>query len=240
MASFKIVQLRAPFLYPNFRRLFCSELFHRIGNYIAFTATSLSIEKLMGDQPFYFGLLGACITLPSLFLAPLAGTIVTKNSRVLVLRYIQIWYLVTSLVCGLILRQGYESLFLFLVVASLYGIAIAISAPVLSAFIRDVIVNEDDLASANGIGWSMLSAVVLFGSLLGAAILGKFGASGCFLVAAAFHVVAFFVLRRVTAGSNKTPDALGSEKHDTGFWFGLKYLASNPALLIVVLVEGLM
>lgn len=134
----------------------------------------------MTDSAAAVSLVGAMLSLPFLFLAPLSGVLADRVYRKHLLVITRSTVSVLMFVEGALILAGLIEVWHMVVLAFLAGSAFAADIPARQSLIPDT-VPKSLVANAVAINVSVFSLTTIAGPIVGAGILATMGAGGCFI-----------------------------------------------------------
>ncbi|MBN2007330.1 MAG: MFS transporter [Anaerolineae bacterium] len=187
-------------------------------------ATTLSISTLAGFAP-------------TIFLIPVAGALVDRWNRKVVMMLSDLGAGLATLVLLLLLTTGYLQVWHLYVANVLSGIFGAFQFPAASAAMT-LIVPKTQYGRANGLMWLTTPAANVFGPILAAALLRPFGFAGIMLIDIATCLVAVsLLLFIVVPPTPRSAAGHAGEGHLLGeIAYGFRYIFERPSLLGIQLI----
>jgi MFS family permease len=187
-------------------------------------ATSLSLTTLFGFAP-------------TIFLCPIAGALVDRWNRKLVMMLSDIAAALSTLTLLLLFWSGNLAIWHLYIANAFNGIFAAFQFPAYSAAITTM-VSKRHYARANGMMWLTGPASSIFGPILAAGLIHIIGIDGVMLIDIATCVVAVGALLFILIPKPKV-SAAGREGQGN-LWqeirYGFRYILERPSLLGIQLV----
>jgi MFS family permease len=213
----------------TFTAIWAGQIISIIGSGLTEFALGVWIYQQTGSAT-QFALTILCIALPPIMLSPLAGAIVDRYDRRLVMLIADSGAAVSTLVLGLLYWLGWLQVwhvYLGVLVSSSFS---TFQGPAYSAMIS-VLVPRRHLGRANGmveLGWA---AGQVAAPVLAAGLMATVSLAGVLFVDVATFLVAVSVLLTVRAPRLETAGAAeGEEGLRSSLTFGWRYLAAQPGL----------
>lgn len=169
----------SPVRYRDFRLLLAGLLMALSGWWMIIVAQGWLVLELT-DSAAAVTLVGAMLSLPFLFLAPLSGVMADRLYRKHLLVGTRSAVAVLMFVEGALIVSGHIEVWHMVVLAFLAGCAFAADIPARQSLIPDT-VPPPLVANAVALNVSMFSLTTIAGPILGAAMLAWAGAGGCFI-----------------------------------------------------------
>jgi len=188
-----IQKLKTAFLYRYFSPLYIGASVLRIGLFIAFTGVIIQVKNLEGNKPFYEGLLGVGYNLPLFVLTPFTGVIADRFRRIKILRFMQIYYMVPTLVLIITTLTGMINYWILFSMTLVYGIGFSINIPAANALLKDIVNKPKDFSSAVGLYGITIRSAQVIGSGFGGIIAHFLNVLSCFIIDFFSHIFAFIL-----------------------------------------------
>ena len=219
---------------PAFRNLWYGQVVSELGDWLNSIAIYALIIKLSGSGMAMAGAMMAKL-LPIVLISPIAGVVVDRISRKIVM--ITSDLLRCLVVLGFLLVEDKNALWL---VYALVIIEISLAGffePARNAIIPSL-VSKKDLVTANALSGSTWSVMLAFGAALGGIVVHVFGIKIAFIVdASSFLLSAWFISKvpgqKKSIGKN-SPKQTGYQE----FIDSLRYLCSEPLVLVLSLLKA--
>ena len=234
------MELFRPFKYPLFRRFLLAEFIYRSPIWMVCLLLGVLAQQQHPHSTFYQGMIGFLYNLPILFLGPLGGALADAISRILILRWIQVWYLLSSLLMLGALYWAHSLMPWILACALITGMGFGFSAPALNAIIADLITNSSDLAASIGVFTAAGRMCQFVGYAVGGLMISWVGVKICFMLSALLYVLALMLLCTINVTSYRadTKDEKNvSIKH--AVTYSLQYFPVRLTLLLTVFIGAL-
>ncbi len=187
----------------------------------------------MTDSAAAVSLVGAMLSLPFLFLAPLSGVLADRVYRKHLLVITRTTVSVLMFVEGALILAGLIEVWHMVVLAFLAGSAFAADIPARQSLIPDT-VPKSLVANAVAINVSVFSLTTMAGPIVGAGILATMGAGGCFIAngignaALAASIGSMRIPRRKRTGTM----SIGGD-----FLSGLRHVRGERVVLVLLSVS---
>ncbi|MGE0229020.1 MAG: MFS transporter [Dehalococcoidia bacterium] len=222
----------SPVRYRDFRLLLAGLLMALSGWWMIIVAQGWLVLELT-DSAAAVTLVGAMLSLPFLFLAPLSGVMADRLYRKHLLVGTRSTVAVLMFIEGALILSGHIEVWQMVVLAFLAGCAFAADIPARQSLIPDT-VPPSLVANAVALNVSMFSITTIAGPILGAGTLAWAGAGGCFIAngfgnaALAASIALMRVPRRQRAGRLSVSG---------DFVSGLRYVRGQRVLLTLLSVS---
>lgn len=224
--------------YRNFRLYFCGVAVSWIGSWISTVALGWLVFKLSQSE-LVLGLYGFIGQLPFLFVAPLAGVLIDRVSKIRILLLTQTILLLLSFLLALLAWQEIITVWQIMVIALLKGTVSALDMPARQALVVDLIEDRELLPNAIALNSSIFNSARLIGPAIGGVLLMELGEELCFLVdgLSYFPALAALLLLRVPP-RRKSADG-PAPKLLTELVGGLSFAYSNSTIRGILLMLAL-
>lgn len=175
----------------NLTRLLAGEFVSSIGDWLYLVAILILVYQVTGD-PFVLGVVGAARMLPYIFLSVLAGIVVDRFDRRLVLLSTDLARCLLMIVIASIYAAGGS---VWLIIALVIGgtCLATFFGPAIGAYLPSLVEDEAQLGPANS-AWSTLDNLAF---VVGPAIAGILIAAGGLVLAFLLNAVSFAVIAAV-------------------------------------------
>ena len=177
----------------NFRRLWYGQLVSQLGDWLDSVALFALLLRLTGSGQAV-GLLFVAEFLPGALVGPLAGVLIDRLPRKLVLIASDIGR--AALVLCLLFVQSPDQVWLVYLVVICKVAMSAFFEPARSAILPSI-VSRDELIAANAISGATWSAMLAFGAALGGLIVGFFGTQTAFIIDALSFLLSAAIIATV-------------------------------------------
>lgn len=216
---------------PAFRRLAVAWGFSNFGDSALYLTLAIWVKDLT-DSDAAAGFVFLFLGLP-FFLAPLAGQLADRASRRKVVVAANVVSAVSVLALGLV--DGRNEVWLIYVVTFAYGSLTYVTSAASAGLVRDLL-DDDQLASGNGLLSTIDQAMRLLSPLVGA---GAYALYGGFAVAA-FTSASLLIAAAITAAVRLTESPPSTVR--ASFWMevtaGFRHLRSVPLLSRITLAAA--
>ncbi len=209
-----IHSLRA-FRHRSYRLFFCGQSVAVLGNWIQFLAMSWLVYRLSGSA-WLLGVTGFAGQIAILVLAPFGGLWADRFDR----RKLLIWTQTAAMIPGFALAAlAYTDaieIWHVVLMASLFGIIMAIDVPARQSFTPEMVPAREDLASAIAFNALMQNGGRMLGPTIAGLLIAVSSEAVCFLVNGASKIAAVTTLMMMTVTPGARPSASSS------IWSGLR------------------
>lgn len=214
---------------PGFTRLWIAQIVSLLGDWFS-TIVLAAMVRSYTQEAAYAGLAISALflaqTLPPLLFSPVAGMLVDRFDRRLLL--VGSNYLRIFTVLGLLFVNSAETLWLLYTLRVLQFILSTVFEPGQSALVP-MLVERDELTIANTLLSTTWSVMLAVGAVLGGVVGALFGTQVALLIDAATFLVAGTVLLTIQAEKKPRPQTQASvDEPDYSFWEALRYLRRHP------------
>jgi predicted MFS family arabinose efflux permease len=168
------------------RMVFGAQIVSYLGDWFAFVALAGLVEDVT-DSRFLVSLVLVSMTIPGLFMSPIAGSFADRFDRRKILIVVSILQAFAALL--LLLHSAAGIWITFLSQCLIAGLA-AFVGPSTSASVPNLVDNEDDLRKTNALFGSTWGIMLAVGAALGGLFAAVFGRNAAFIANAVSFVVA--------------------------------------------------
>lgn len=225
--------------HKNFRIYWFGQCVSLIGTWVQSIGQTWLVLSLTGS-PLLLGILGAIQFLPITLFSLFAGVIIDRYPKKQIILITQFTSMILAFTLSALVFTHTVSYEYILIVALVLGFSNTIDMPTRQAFTIEL-AGKDDLMNAIALNSASFNLARIIGPAIGALIMASFGAGWCFLLNGfSFMAVIVSLLKvKVTPYVRKkvSDNNMLKEIRD-----GLKYIASEPALLqtiLMVLIIGI-
>jgi MFS family permease len=223
---------------PVFRRLAIGWTFSNLGDSVLYLTLAIWVKDLTHSNAAA-GLVFLFLGLPVL-IAPLAGQLADRHSRRRLAIYANL--VETAVVLMLVFVHGRGDVWIIYAVTFAYGCLTYVTSAAKSGLVRDLL-DDDQLASGNGLLTTIEQGLQLVSPLLGAGAYGLFGGVAVAIVTSSVLLVAAAVI--ATVNVVETPPADEREPFWPEVTAGIRHIRKIPvlsrvttALAVAFLVTG--
>ncbi|WP_293783478.1 MFS transporter [uncultured Pedobacter sp.] len=216
----------------NYRLFFTGQAISLIGTWMQRVAISWLVYRLTGSA-FLLGLITFLSLIPSLVLAPYAGSYVDRHNKYKVLVFTQVILMLQAGALALMIWFKVYDMFWIAVLSLVQGLVNAFDVTARQSLMVNLIDDKEDLPNAIALNSSMFNAARLIGPALAGVILSTLGEDICFILnfVSFIAVLACMVMMKLKLTEHQKPTE--------NIWFDLKkgydYLKSSPDLAAMVL-----
>jgi MFS family permease len=217
----------------NYRLFFTGQAISLIGTWMQRVAISWLVYRLTGSA-FLLGLITFLSLIPSLVLAPYAGSYVDRHNKYKVLVITQIILMLQAGALALMIWLKVYDMFWIAALSLVQGLVNAFDVTARQSLMVNLIDDKEDLPNAIALNSSMFNAARLIGPALAGVILSTLGEDICFII----NFISFIaVLGCMVMMKLKLTE---HQKSAENIWVDLKkgydYLKSSPDLASMVLM----
>lgn len=176
----------AAFLPPAFQkhrfRLFAAgQALSVLGSWIQQVALSWLVYRITGSV-FLLGFTGFLLQISHLFIAPVAGFLIDRLPRAILLIAINAWLALMAALLAALALAGVEKIGLYLTLAVLIGIGNACEAPTRQSLLGAIIEDRALLPSAIGVNSALFNSGRMVGPAIAGLLLTRFSEGVCFAI----------------------------------------------------------
>ena len=188
----------------NFRLFFGGQSISLIGTWMTRIATSWLVYRLT-KSPLLLGTVGFAGQIPTFLLAPLAGVIVDRIDRRMLLVWTQSLAMVQSLALAWLTLTHRITISEILALSVMQGFINAFDMPGRQSFMVKMVEDKADLSNAIAINSSMVNVARLIGPSLAGMLIAATNEGWCFLTDGVSYiaVIASLLMMRLTAAEKE-------------------------------------
>jgi len=219
---------------PAFRNLWYGQVVSELGDWLNSIAIYALILKLSDSGMAMAGAMMAKL-LPIVLVSPIAGVVVDRVSRKTVMIISDL--LRCGVVLGFLLVEDQNTLWL---VYALVIVEISLSGffePARSAIIPSL-VPKKDLVTANALSGSTWSVMLAFGAALGGVVVHVFGIKTAFILDASTFLLSAWFISKIPTQKTSLEKGLPQQTGYQEFLDSLRYLWSEPLVLVLSLLKA--
>jgi MFS family permease len=177
----------------DIRVVFGAQVVSFLGDWFTFVALAGLVEDVTGS-PFLVSLVLVSMTIPGLFMSPIAGSFADKFDRRKILIVVSIIQACASL---LLLLHSVVGIWVVFFALSIIAAFAAFVGPATSAAIPNLTDNEDDLRRASALFGSTWGIMLAVGAALGGVFASVFGRNAAFIANAVSFLIAALLFASV-------------------------------------------
>ena len=177
----------------DIRVVFGAQVVSFLGDWFTFVALAGLVEDVTGS-PFLVSLVLVSMTIPGLFMSPIAGSFADRFDRRKILIVVSIIQAVAAL---LLLLHSVVGIWVVFVAQCIVAAFAAFVGPATSAAIPNLTENEDDLRRASALFGSTWGIMLAVGAALGGVFASIFGRNAAFIADAISFVIAALLFASV-------------------------------------------
>ena len=217
----------------NYRLFFTGQAISLIGTWMQRVAISWLVYRLTGSA-FLLGLITFLSLIPSLVLAPYAGSYVDRHNKYKILLITQVILMLQAGALALMIWFKVYDMFWIAALSLVQGLVNAFDVTARQSLMVNLIDDKEDLPNAIALNSSMFNAARLIGPALAGVILSTLGEDICFLInfVSFIAVLGCMVMMKLKLTAH--------QKSKENIWIDLKkgydYLKSSPDLASMVLM----
>jgi MFS family permease len=217
----------------NYRLFFTGQAISLIGTWMQRVAISWLVYRLTGSA-FLLGLITFLSLIPSLVLAPYAGSYVDRHNKYKVLVITQIILMLQAGALALMIWLKVYDMFWIAALSLVQGLVNAFDVTARQSLMVNLIDDKEDLPNAIALNSSMFNAARLIGPALAGVILSTLGEDICFIINFISFIAVLGCMVMMKLKITKY------QKSAENIWVDLKkgydYLKSSPDLASMVLM----
>lgn len=231
--SKNIIRINFPALiHKNFRIYWLGQCISLIGTWMQSIGQTWLVLSLTGS-PLLLGLLGAIQFLPITLFSLFAGVVIDKYPKRTILLITQFISMILAFTLSALVFTHTVRYEYVLILALILGFSNTIDMPTRQAFTIEM-AGKEDLMNAIALNSATFNLARIVGPAIGALVMAAFGAGWCFLLNGFSFMAVLISLFKIEIKPyvrKKVSNDMLKEIKD-----GLKYIASEPALLQTVLL----
>ncbi|MBV7532061.1 MFS transporter [Chitinophaga sp. sic0106] len=163
----------------NFRLFFSGQSVSMIGTWMQKTAVCWLVYRLTGSA-LLLGVVSFAGLIPSLILAPYAGSFIDRHDRYKVLVRTQVISMLQALALALLVYFKYYNITGIILLTLLLGIINAFDVTCRQSLMVDMVIQREDLPNAIALNSTMMNFARIAGPALAGIILSNWGENVCF------------------------------------------------------------
>jgi MFS family permease len=219
----------------NFRLHFIGQSISLIGTWMQRVAISWLVYRLTGSA-LLLGLVTFLSLIPSLVLAPFAGSFIDRHNKFRVVKITQIALMLQAGALAAMVWLNLYDIALIAILSLVQGVISAFDTTARQSLMVDLVDDHDDLPNAIALNSSVFNAARLIGPAFAGIILSSFGEDVCFLINFLSFIAVICCLMMMKL--NITVVAKSEENIWIDLRKGYDYLKESPDLLSLILVLG--
>ena len=166
---------------PRFRLFAAGQALSVLGSWIQQVALSWLVYRITGSV-FLLGVTGFLLQISHLFIAPVAGFLIDRLPRAMLLMAINGWLAVLAALLAVFALTGVETIWLYLVLAVLIGIGNACEAPTRQSLLGAIVEDRALLPSAIGVNSALFNGGRMIGPAIAGVLLTRCSEGVCFAI----------------------------------------------------------
>jgi MFS family permease len=217
----------------NYRLFFTGQAISLIGTWMQRVAVSWLVYRLTGSA-FLLGLITFLSLIPSLVLAPYAGSYVDRHNKYKILVITQVVLMLQAGALAIMIWFKVYDMFWIAALSLVQGLVNAFDVTARQSLMVNLIDDKEDLPNAIALNSSVFNAARLIGPAVAGVILSTLGEDVCFLINFLSFIAVLGCMVMMKLKITQT------EKSKENIWIDLKkgydYLKSSPDLASMVLM----
>ncbi len=217
----------------NFRLHFTGQAISLIGTWMQRVAISWLVYRLTGSA-FLLGLVTFLSLIPSLVLAPFAGSFIDRHNKFKVVMVTQIALMVQAGALAAMVWLNYYSIAWISALSLMQGLINSFDTTARQALMVDLVDDKEDLPNAIALNSSAFNAARLVGPALAGIILSSLGEDICFLVNFLSFIAVICCLLMMKL------KLIPASRSEVNIWMdlrkGYEYLKESPDLSALILL----
>ena len=220
----------------NYRLYFFGQSLSLMGTWMQRTAVYWIIY-VQTNSAFMVGVAIFSVQFPSFLFSLIGGTVADRYNRYRVLLTTQIASMVQAVFMTLVVVFTHYTVAEILGLSAVLGIINAFDVPARQSLVHFMVDKKEDLGNAIALNSSMTNLARLIGPAIAGIVLDNLGVGICFMLNATSFVavIVSLLMMRLPAFIPRSQ----TQKVMEGLREGLRYLKSNPAIGIIVLMMAL-
>lgn len=219
--------------YYNYRLFFTGQSISLIGTWMQRVAISWLVYRLTGS-PFVLGLITFASLIPSLVLAPFAGSLVDRYNKFNIFISTQIVLMLQAGTLALMVWLNYYNIAWIGVLSLVQGLVNSLDVTARQSLVVNFVEKKEDLPNAIALNSSMFNGARLVGPALAGIILSSFGENVCFFLNFLTYIAVLICLSLMKIKLKPV------DKSKENIWFDLKegfnYLKNSPNISSLILL----
>ena len=220
-----------------FRHLWYGQVVSELGDWLNSIAIYTLVLQLSGTGTAMASAMMAKL-LPIFFVSPLAGVLIDRMDRKVIMITSDVLRFVVVL--GFLLVNDAGDLWLLYTLAVVEIALAGFFEPARSAIIPTITPRED-LVTANALSGSTWSVMLAFGAALGGVLVSWFGIKTAFIVDAFTFLLSAWFIARIECPKDVSKKEQANQSQLTGFHSlieGMRYLVSQPMIFVLALMKS--
>ncbi|HVT87248.1 MAG TPA: MFS transporter [Tepidisphaeraceae bacterium] len=230
--------------YRNYRLFFLGQGVSLIGTWLTTTATSwlvLSLARgpMIVQVATVLGVVRFAGQIPMSAIAPMAGVLVDRWNRHVVLMVTQAFSMIQSAMLAILTFNHHINVPWIIGLSVFQGLINAFDAPARQAFVVEMVENREDLPNAIALNSSMFNGARLVGPAIGGVMIASLGEGVCFAIDAVSYLavlIALAMMRLLPREAHPRPHGAWQELKE-GFAYALGFAPVRALLLLTALIS---
>lgn len=219
--------------YPDYLTFWLGGLVSNTGGWIQTVAQGWLVLVLT-NSPFYLGLVSFAGMIPNLFFSLMGGLIADRRDRRQVLIAAQTVSMVAAAAMGILTALGIVHIWHVVALASVGGLAMALSFPSWQSVVSDLVA-EEDLINAVALNSAQFNLTRVLGPTVAGFLIGWAGVVACFFANAFSYLGVIYAIYRIRIPSRAQPYKAMSGLLG-GIREGFAFLRTNRSLQQLLLI----
>jgi len=215
----------------NYKLFISGQLVSTLGSWMQNIAQPWLVLTLT-DSPFLLGLVAAFQTLPVMFLSFLAGSLIDRYPKKIILIVTQTGLAVTALAMGLLTKFSLISYPQIVVLALVFGVLNTIDMPARQSYVMEL-VGKEDLMNAIALNSSVFNLSRIVGPAIAGILINRVGIAICFIINALSYVPLVIQLIRIDTPTRIHRKAEKKEKILQNMTEGIRYVLGNEKMRVL-------
>lgn len=196
----------------------------------------LWLMKVVTDSPTLVGVLAAVRGVTVLIAAPIGGVVADRMSRRLLIVLVTLVSAAQALALAILVALNLVQVWHLYLFAVLEAITNGINQPTRQTFIYDV-TSRENITNATSLNAMVQSTTRIIGPNIAGMLIGLVSIASCFFVLAAMKMGAALATLMISASAEQ-PRTQKKESPWESFVGGVKYAATDPAILALILISS--
>lgn len=221
----------------NYRLFFGGQGLSLIGTWMTQIATVWLVYQLT-NSALMLGIVGFTGQIPSFVLAPFGGVLVDRANPHRILIATQILAMLQSLALATLTLTGVIQIWHILALSLFQGLINAYDAPARQTFVKDIVEQPGDLASAIALNSSLVNGARLVGPAIAGVIIARIGTGYCFLIDGLSYVAVITALLAMRLKPRPQPNQTATnplQRIQEGFVYAFGFPPIRAILLLMAI-----
>jgi MFS family permease len=190
----------------------------------------------MTGSPFLLGIVGFANYIPTVLLAPIAGVMIDRYSKLKIIKLMQFLEMIQALMLAFLVLAGLAQVWHIVLLSLFAGAIKAFEIPGRQSFYIQLIDNKEDLPNAIALNSIVFHLSRFLGPSLAGFIIAVSSAGICFLINGLSYIaviISLFAIRINDEKISQEKKTIAQEIKE-----GVNYISSNPVLKNILILVG--